>query len=1027
MQPQCDRASKNHDQLRIAYVNVRGLSKPTLDIAEGWMKNKKFDILFLAETWFSNEFTYLASPFYTIQSTRPPKNPKSSRPTCGILVLCRRDLHPHISTEFTIHSVTIRINQTIISGVYLPPSLSSTDFKQTLENLPASTILLGDFNCIISSADARTSSLKSFCAERNLHHVSPLEARLDHIWVTERSHAHTPSFTPKTHLDGILSDHGLISIMIPIQGSNISNNTTAPTKRFFLKHLNDETKCDQLHARYEQFSPLINDTITEAINGTRGKSWSKISQWVDTVDEIWNLAIKQSCEEILGTYHVDEVKQWEDKSFERLAKSNSMSSSIRLWKRAQRGRQTRITSSSDKSSPLVEGIELFKSVYSDPSCTMSLRNETLPHTIAPDIDLTSSMTMQQLRKAIRKYPKHKSCGPDGLHARIFVAMTDSDIFMHHFATICQFYVNVCCTPSSWNISNTPLLPKKNGDVCLVTETRPVSLTNMARRYFESILLRHISKHRSFSLHKNQAGFRRGYSTISHLLVAHETCRLPRPRRHSIAIYLDLTKAFDRVRHLPLMDYLRQRGCPESIRMLLYHLMMHDCRSHIIVNGARSEAIERTRGVFQGSIIAPLLFNIAMDSLAQKLDQIEVRDTFPSFLLFADDIRLSAHLSNSDTLHSYLQVCELWAEEFGLTFGLQKCGVVGDTSETFSIHNEEIPHVEFYKYLGVELNKDGIIWPLFQNRIYKKTEATLGLMYKCATQDWGQATRLALIKTYVLSQLQYGMGLLAHQRQLASRLQIPSGVDATPMERLHLDCLKFVFGYATPTPLLESMSNIWHPEDMLTLAKASTTRHLNSLAIANPCLQMRKNIQATSEFFLIYTRRSFLTQCFSDKNYDEWKKNSDAAKVVNPDSSPIGLKSFLSKQFETSRCKRSLLVGYIASECRTAHGRIDMTLFIKDPSIRNNALLWRTNRLFINRYCEICSRTISRTHVDHCLGLQELLETDQILFTHFQKERSQRRKLHGIHDNFTFLDFLLNKQEFDKFNSILKLLLENSSR
>lgn len=273
---------------------------------------------------------------------------------------------------------------------------------------------------------------------------------------------------------------------------------------------------------------------------------------------------------------------------------------------------------------------------------------------------------------------------------------------------------------------------------------------MSRRFFETAFLRHLLKHPSVQLHRNQAGFRRGYSTISHILTAHETCRLPLRHRHSVSIFLDLTKAFDRVRHKPLLDYLTSRGCAEPIRNLLYFLMMHDCKSHIVVNGLRSHAIHRHRGVFQGSILAPLLFNIAMDYLAHDLYALDQGSGPPAFLFFADDIRLSAHKKDIHILHDALKISEKWGLHFGLSFGIKKCGVVGDCTEAFRIQDSIIPHVPSYKYLGIRMDSEGIMWTHLEDLLATKAEKSLRFLAIVSTPKWNHATRLALVKTYVIS-------------------------------------------------------------------------------------------------------------------------------------------------------------------------------------------------------------------------------------------------------------------------------------
>jgi hypothetical protein len=80
------------------------------------------------------------------------------------------------------------------------------------------------------------------------------------------------------------------------------------------------------------------------------------------------------------------------------------------------------------------------------------------------------------------------------------------------------------TPSRWNLSKIFPLPKGStiGKTHPALETRPVALTQMMRRYFEKYL-RIEWKSLGLCKHdKNQAGFREGYSTFSHAILANTT-------------------------------------------------------------------------------------------------------------------------------------------------------------------------------------------------------------------------------------------------------------------------------------------------------------------------------------------------------------------------------------------------------------------------------------------------------------------------------------------------------------------------
>ena len=76
--------------------------------------------------------------------------------------------------------------------------------------------------------------------------------------------------------------------------------------------------------------------------------------------------------------------------------------------------------------------------------------------------------------------------------------------------------------------------------------------------------------------------------------------------------LDLTKAFDRVEYDPLFTALLEQGVPKVYCALLWALYQQQCGS---LHGRETFAIQR--GVKQGGVISPILFNAALESTIKR--------------------------------------------------------------------------------------------------------------------------------------------------------------------------------------------------------------------------------------------------------------------------------------------------------------------------------------------------------------------------------------------------------------------------
>ena len=144
------------------------------------------------------------------------------------------------------------------------------------------------------------------------------------------------------------------------------------------------------------------------------------------------------------------------------------------------------------------------------------------------------------------------------------------------------------------------------------------------------------------LYNNQYGFRKKRSTSLALLYLHDkiTSAIDE-RKHTVGIFLDLSKAFDTVNHRMLLDKLEHFGIRglalEWIKCYLYN--RHQC---VEFNGISSSLHEISCGVPQGSLLGPLFFLIYINDLYQISNIYDL-------VLFADDTNLFFSHFDSTTL------------------------------------------------------------------------------------------------------------------------------------------------------------------------------------------------------------------------------------------------------------------------------------------------------------------------------------------------------------------------------------------
>ena len=120
--------------------------------------------------------------------------------------------------------------------------------------------------------------------------------------------------------------------------------------------------------------------------------------------------------------------------------------------------------------------------------------------------------------------------------------------------------------------------------------------------------------------RNQSGFRPGDSTTNQLLFLVDEIHRAFEDRNSLevrAVFLDISKAFDKVWHDGLIFKLKQNGISGSLFKLLANYL-NNRKHRVVLNGSCSDYSEIESGVPQGSVLGPLLFLIYIDDLERNI-------------------------------------------------------------------------------------------------------------------------------------------------------------------------------------------------------------------------------------------------------------------------------------------------------------------------------------------------------------------------------------------------------------------------
>ena len=183
----------------------------------------------------------------------------------------------------------------------------------------------------------------------------------------------------------------------------------------------------------------------------------------------------------------------------------------------------------------------------------------------------------------------------------------------------------------WKKSNIVPVHKK-GDKQLIKNYRPVSLLLICgkfleKRMFNSIFI-FIDTRNMLSV--RQSGFHPGDSCVHQLIsIVHDIYNAfnTNPSLKVRGVFLDISKAFDRLRHKGSLYKVKCMGIDGNFLKLVESFLSIRYQ-RVVLNGQASFWVDLKAGVPQGSILDPLLFPIYINDLSENLKSTDK--------LFADD-------------------------------------------------------------------------------------------------------------------------------------------------------------------------------------------------------------------------------------------------------------------------------------------------------------------------------------------------------------------------------------------------------
>lgn len=403
---------------------------------------------------------------------------------------------------------------------------------------------------------------------------------------------------------------------------------------------------------------------------------------------------------------------------------------------------------------------------------------------APNPTLDAPFTKTELAQALAKLIRNTAPGHDKITYGLLRNMNEE-----HQESLLECYNNHWAqgtVPAHWRHADITLLSKPNKPIA-IDNLRPIALTSCVGKLFEHLVARRLTDYleESDMLPHTMFGFRPHLSTQDvHLQLKELVINNLSKSQPSSILALDVQGAFDNVTHAAILNRLQTLNCGAAAYNYVRAFLTGRTATLHLGPHASEKFSTPAKGTPQGSVISPMLFNIALSGLPAQLNSIEN----VSHALYADDVTLwitkgsSGHQQDQlqeaiDTTLAYLQTCGLTCAPSKSALLVMRSRARGRPAPptpdpTVTINGEVVPTTQTLRILGIHYHHDGsgaALLPRLQQTVTQLTH----LIQRVCSRRHGlkEADTCKILQAMLISRITYGTPYVALKTSETNKIDI----------------------------------------------------------------------------------------------------------------------------------------------------------------------------------------------------------------------------------------------------------------